>query len=198
MRGIPSDTLRSLYVVQGKSASQIAGILCCSDNKVNYWLGKYGIKKRSISDEVYKRKNPLGDPFSVREPTNAEDAFLCGLGLGLYWGEGAKRGDGGVRLTNTDPRLILKFMDFIERMCGVKRESLRFSLQLFGDMSPENTLQYWVKELRVGAKQFYRPVISDLRGKGTYRHKSRHGVVIVYFNNVRLKAILCEMIDKIR
>lgn len=198
MRGISREILHRLYVEEGKSAPQIAGSLHCSDNKINYWLGKYGIKKRSISEAVYRRKNPSGDPFSVQEPASAEDAFLCGLGLGLYWGEGAKRGDGGVRLTNTDPRLILKFMDFIERMCGVKRESLRFSLQLFGDMSPEKTLQYWVKELRVEAKQFYRPVISELRGKGTYWHKSRHGVVIVYFNNVRLKAILCEMIDKIR
>ena len=190
--------LNHLYVEGGLSASQIACVLNCSNNKVNYWLEKHGIKKRSISEAVYRLKNPSGDPFLIKEPRNQDDSLLLGLGLGLYWGEGLKRGRGGMRLTNTDPHLVRKFMEFLERMCGVEKSRLRFSVQVFEDLNPEIALRYWANELSVGLDQFYKPVVSRVRGPGTYRNKSQHGVVIVYFNNVRLKEKMCEMIDKIR
>jgi hypothetical protein len=39
--------------------------------------------------------------------------MLFGMGLGLYWGEGTKRGKGGMRITNTDAKMIKKFIEFL-------------------------------------------------------------------------------------
>ena len=75
-------------------------------------MNKYGIKRRSISDAIYEKHNPNGDPFSIKEVTTIEEAKLYGLGVGVYWGEGNKANKHSVRLGNTDPDLILRFVDF--------------------------------------------------------------------------------------
>jgi len=57
--------------------------------KVCYWLQQWDIPKRSVSEALYVKHNPGGDPFSERN-LDTGDLFLFGLGLGLYWGEGTK------------------------------------------------------------------------------------------------------------
>lgn len=58
--------LEHWYIRNKKSVHYIAKLRRCSEGKVNYWLSKHGIKKRSISDAVYAKCNPNGDPFSLR------------------------------------------------------------------------------------------------------------------------------------
>lgn len=195
---ISRESLIDLYVHQRKSVAQIALLKKCSNNKIDYWLAKHGIKKRSISDALYQLKNPSGDPFSIREPRTLEEGILFGMGIGLYWGEGSKRGNGGVRVTNSDPKLIRKFIEFLETIYGIEKAKLRFSVQIFDDISPKKALRFWKDELKVSESQFYKVVVSKIRGKGTYRYKSENGVIIVYFNNIKLKKIICQTIEKIR
>jgi hypothetical protein len=192
---MPRDSLFKLYVTEKRSVNQIALLAKCSQNKINYWLTKHNIKKRSISDAIYQLKNPHGDPFSLKNPKNIQEAILFGMGLGLYWGEGAKRGVGGVRLGNTDAKLIKTFICFLETTFAVNRKSLRFGLQIFDDIEPKKALRYWTSTLNVQKSQFYKVIISKIRGAGTYKYKSENGVLMVYFNNTRLKALICKMIE---
>jgi len=192
---ITRNFLLDLYIRQRKSTAQIAKYVHCSENKINYWLAKYEIKKRTISDAIYELRNPLGDPFQIRNPKTLKEGILFGLGLGIYWGEGLKRGKGGVRLTNTDAKLVRKFLDFLESFCGVAKNKLRFSLQIFKDISAQNALHYWMRELDIKRGQFCKTIISEVRGKGTYKYKSEYGVIIVYFNNIKLKRKILEMIN---
>ncbi|MFA6536185.1 MAG: hypothetical protein WC250_03385 [Candidatus Paceibacterota bacterium] len=194
---IKRSELTELYQNSKLSAAQIAEKINCSEGKVNYWLSKYEISKRSISEAIYQKHNPLGDPFMVTFPKNVDEGVLYGLGLGLYWGEGAKRGNGGVRLGNTDANLIRKFIDFLEVFYSINKKSLHFGLQIFGDISPEKALSFWTKTLKVSKKQFYKIIISKVRGSGTYKYKSENGVLMVYFNNIKLKRLLCDKIDNI-
>ena len=192
------EGLFDLYVAKKRSVAQISALYHCSQNKINYWLMKYGIAKRTIAEALYERKNPLGDPFMLKQPMSLEEGILFGMGLGLYWGEGAKRGTGGVRLTNSDPRLIRKFIEFLEKIFSLDRRKLRFSIQIHDDVSSEEALAHWMSQLKMSKGQFYKIVVFKKRGKGTYGHRSKYGVVIVYFNNIRLKRIICDMIEKIR
>lgn len=188
--------LQVLYVKKRLSVSMVAEQLGCSQGQVDYWLSKYGIQKRSISDALYQKLNPKGDPFVVCSPQNVREAILYGLGIGLYWGEGTKSNVGSIRLGNTDPRMISKFIEFLVVFYRVDRERLRFGLQIFGDMNERNTLAFWCKTLQVPRSQFHKKVIvTPYRGKGTYRKKSQHGVVTVYFNNRKLRDIICHAID---
>ena len=60
---ISKESLIKLYLTEGNSVAVIARQLRCSENKVNYYLKKHGISKRTISEAAYLKHNPAGDPF---------------------------------------------------------------------------------------------------------------------------------------
>lgn len=198
MQNLSKDELFSLYVTHELSAAQIAHRKRCSPNKVNYWLARHRIVKRSIADAAYAKHNPSGDPFSFQRPRSLEHAFLYGLGIGLYWGEGTKSNDTSVRLGNSNPKLIKKFIECLITIYGINKSKLRFGLQIFGDMNQRQVVQFWKRELDIEDAQLMKKiVITPHRGVGSYREKTKYGVMTVYFNNRKLRDILCHTIDKV-
>jgi hypothetical protein len=148
---IDKAILEKLYLKDNQSMMQISKTLGCSPHKVEYWMTKHNIKRRSISDAIYTLNHPHGDPFKVNRLRTKEDTFLQGLGLGLYWGEGNKRSKHSIRLGNTDPALIRWFMKFMMDRFGIKKDEFRLQLQIFTDIDPERALRYWIQEL--GSKE---------------------------------------------
>ncbi|MEA1929913.1 MAG: hypothetical protein U9M92_03505 [Patescibacteria group bacterium] len=196
--GLDGSRIKNLYLNRGLSVAEISGLFNCSESAVNYWLSKMKVRKRSISEAVYLKHNPSGDPFLKKTFLSAEEHFLLGLGLGLYWGEGTKSDKCSVRLGNTDPGLIKSFIKFLKRVYNIKSDKLKFGLQLFSDISPQRALGFWVRSLGVSPKQFQKVVVTKKRGLGTYTKKIEHGVLTVYFNNKKLRDIICGEIDKLR
>lgn len=190
--------LEKLYLTDKKSVAEIAKMNRCSENKANYWIRKYGIPKRSISEAMYDKYNPEGDPFSFQKPKKIDKAILYGLGIGLYWGEGTKSNRHSVRLGNTDPKLIRKFIEFLEIIFLIDKNRLKFGLQIFNDMNTKRALYFWRKELKVGSSQFYKVIITPSRGVGTYRKKTKYGVLTIYFNNMKLRDFLCDEIENLK
>jgi hypothetical protein len=143
---ISRKALEDLYTIRGDSSFEVAKKLKCSTSQVNYWLKKYKIKKRNISEAIYLLNNPDGDPFVFKKPEKVGQAILFGLGVGLYWGEGTKADKSSLRLGNTDPQLILSFVEFMESAFSVSRKNMRFSLQIFSDMPEKEALDFWIKK----------------------------------------------------
>lgn len=187
---IERQKLEELYVKRKLSMQEIASMLDCSVHKVEYWMGKHDMARRSIGDAIYLRNHPNGDPFKVKDIMTIEDAQLYGMGIGLYWGEGNKLNKWSIRLGNTDPELIKVFIEFLQKIYGVKRSDLRFSLQIFTDINPLLALNYWTRQLKVKKTQFYKTVVTPSNSIGTYKKKSKYGVVIVYYHNRKLRDIL--------
>jgi hypothetical protein len=185
------NRLQTFYLDKKLSAKEISKICKCSEHKVNYWIEKYNIKKRTIAEAAYQWNNPNGDPFSFAIPENMEDMFLFGLGLGLFWGEGTKKDKHAVRLCNSDPALIKKFLEFLIKVYNIDRNKLQFQLQIYDDLDEDKLLTFWTKYLSVGREKFHKTTILKRRGEGTYLHKMRYGVVIVYFNNIKLRNLIC-------
>jgi len=195
-KSLSFKNLKKLYNEKHKSVPEIARLSECSENKVNYWLAKYQIKKRTISEAIYVKHNPKGDPFKFIVPKSAEDAELFGLGLGLYWGEGTKANKDSIRLGNTDPNLIKKFIEFLIRFFSIKKKDLHFGLQIFSDIEVERALDFWIKRLKIKRSQFYKPIISISGSIGTYKKKSEYGVLTVMYHNKKLRNLLVELLPK--
>lgn len=190
--------LEHRYLHDKKSVHDIAEEFHCSNGKINYWLEKHSIPKRSISEAIYTKHNPNGDPFSLKTLKTNRDLFLFGLGLGLYWGEGTKKSLGQVRLGNTDPYLIRSFILFLRKTYAIDDVRLHFGLQIFSDMDQSKEEKFWQNFLEVSPQKFFKTINTRSGSVGTYREKSKHGVLTVYFNNKKLRDILVGEIEKMR
>jgi len=179
----------------GFSSKEIAEKLGFSENKINYWLKKLKISQRSISEAIYLKHNPNGDPFKIKTNLTPQEFKLLGIGLGLYWGEGSKKGTYDVRLSNSDPKLIKKFLEFLIRICQINTNKLKFWLQIFDDTNPQEALNFWCQELNIKPDKFYKTTITPSRGPGTYRKKCQFGVLSVHFGNIKLKKKLLSMLE---
>jgi len=196
---LTKDRLTKLYLEEKKSVSAIAREYQCSEGRVNYWIKKFSIQKRTISEAVYIQNNPKGDPFRVRKPQTDQEWFLYGIGIGLYWGEGNKLNDHAIRLGNTDPDLLLTFLKFLKTFFNVDAERLRFGLQIFSDINPLVAKEFWIRKLSIPSKQFQKVIVSkSLHKKGTYRKKSQYGVLTIYFSNTKLRDTIVGAIERLR
>ena len=52
--------LLKYYTKEKKSIFEIAKIFGRSETGINYWMSKYGIKKRTIGEAIYLKNNPKG------------------------------------------------------------------------------------------------------------------------------------------
>lgn len=191
---LSKELLERHYYTLGKSVTDISKIFNCSPNKINYWLHKYKINKRTISEAVYLKNNPDGDPFEVVAPKTVEEAKLYGMGIGLYWGEGNKLNKHVVKLGNSDSELLKIFIKFLITFFRVRCEDLKFHLHMYSDISLKETMKFWCDELGIEEQQFYKPTIMESRKDGTYKKKSKHGVLTVYYANTKLRNILVNLL----
>ncbi len=192
-----NESLLGLYS-QGKSMSDIANYLHCSVNTVVYWMNKYGIKRRGLSDALYLKLNPSGDPFNIKTELSMQDSFLFGLGLGIYWGEGEKTSKGKVRVANSDATLILNFRRFLKEICQVFPERLNYSIISFNDSNVTEVRKYWSGILEISGNKFGKIVQIPPQGKGTYKKKSQYGVCIIEVSNIKLKRWMMEALSKFK
>lgn len=147
-----------------------------------------------MGDAMYLWHNPGGDPFKYRDPRTLEEHKLLGLGIGLYWGEGTKSNKNAIRLGNTDSELISMFMKFLVVLFGIKKQDLRFGLQIFTDIDEKQALKHWTNALKVDKKQFQKPIVTKSGSIGNYRKKSQYGVVTVHYNNKKARDKLMSLL----
>jgi hypothetical protein len=82
-------------------------------------------------------------------------------------------------------------------ICGVKNEKLLFGLQVFSDIDPEVAKRYWVAELGVSPRQFLpKVVVTPKSGPGTYKHRSKFGVLTIYCINTKLRKVMDVLMEK--
>jgi len=90
------------------------------------------------------------------------------------------------------------FVSFLRQLYCADPAKLRFALQIFTDMDQGKEERFWQTFLKVSPKQFYKTINTRSGSIGTYREKSQHGVLTVYFNNKRLRDLLLQEIEKIK
>lgn len=194
MGNLNSKKLKELYINDKKSASCIAKIFNCSERKIDYWLKKYNIPKRTISEAVYIKCNPNGDPFDIKKNLTVNEQKLYGIGLGIFWGEGNKANKHTVKVGNSDPRLIGIFREFLIRICRIKEEKIQYRLLLFNDAIKKEAVKFWSDKLEILPSQIRSVTSLRPRGKGTYKNKSMTGVLTIEFSNIKLKKEIDKMI----
>lgn len=192
---LKKEKLEQLYIKEHLSMPEVAKKLNVSTRQVVWWMGRHHIRRRSWSEATYVKRNPEGNPFKIKKNLSPDERELKGIGLGIFWGEGNKTTKSGIKVGNTDPELIKKFIEFLEVICGVKRSKLRYSIILFNDSNLETALNFWKSELDIEIKQMGKPTIVPPQGKGTYKKKSKYGVLTVGCFNTKLRKWLDKQLS---
>lgn len=192
---------------QGKSIKSISKELSVSASSVSRWcrdialsneqkesLQKTGRESALAALEPWiqrNRKLKEGD-IAKQGQRGAEDVgtlterdqFM--LGLGLYWGEGYKRGSQEWGFTNSDPLIIRTMLHWLSNKydVGIDRITARLTINsLYLDMAQDLTLR-WSQETGIPVHQFATPSIIESKGSvgrnpqtywGTLRIKVRSG-----------------------
>lgn len=91
----------------------------------------------------------------------SQDAAFM-FGLALYIGEGTKSDENAICLTNCDPRVICKALDFFLTI-GVPYASLRGAVHLHPGVPVEEVELYWRQVTSLPETQFHRTSISVSR-----------------------------------
>ena len=174
----------------GKSAAEIGDYLGTSWRKIIYLMEKNNIKRRTRSEATYRKLNPQGNPFVIKNNLTKDEKELKTLALGLYLNDGITSNAISVRLSNSNPNLINIFLNFLQNICGVKAEKIKLSLNLHSDVSLKRAEQYWSKQLNVSAERFNKSVVINSKGNGVHRKKSLYGTATVCVHNMKLRKIL--------
>jgi len=186
--------LRNLYLEKGLSAKQIAGHLGESEAKVVYWLKKYQIPKRSLSEAIYRRVNQEGDPFDPKTELTSEEEQLKVAGLMLWVTEGSVKDKDEVYTSNSNPALIKLFVEFLLRVCRVKKHKLKIRVLYYPnmDLSVDEVREFWARQTGLLQDQIN---INIYQAVHNFRAKSKYGTATIGVNNIKLRALLVDWLN---
>lgn len=214
MTAVQSEKQKALILRKsGKSYNQIAEELSLSKSTISEWLKNEAWSnkiKTSLSKKVIQisrerilklnagRRDKLLQSYACAR-IEAQDEFrklrrnpLFLIGVSIYWGEGYKgEKNGAIKVGNTDPKMLLVFVDFLQKICKVPKSRIKAWMLLYPDNSIEESLNFWSKQINIEKQNFYKSTVIE------GRHKSRrlpHGVCTVGITNKYIKTKLLEWI----
>ena len=173
------------------SYSQIRKVLKVSKSTLSIWLKDYPLSKERIKElqkseaaiektrntKKKKKERRLKEIYNIQKkiifPIKRQSFFL--LGLGLYWGEGAKYRTDSLSMSNTDPSIINFFISWLNKGLNISREKMKVQLHLYNNMEIDKEMRYWSNTLNIPLSQFARPYIKKtssqrINHKGSFGH----------------------------
>lgn len=184
----------------GKSVSSIAETLGVAKSTVSVWCRD--LKLTKLQKETLKRNQIAGghkgrmigaqinrqkklDNITKQERAartlvgtlSKRDQLM--LGIGLYWGEGAKSDGDPASVINSDPEIILMMRNWFENM-GVRRTDFRPYIFISEMHRPreKQVVSFWSHYLGIPKAQFNNVTFLKGRPKKVYEnHDSYYGVL---------------------
>jgi len=191
---INKKLLLKLYCDRKLSMKEIADKLCVTPNKIEYWLKKYEIPRRSWSESAYVKQNPSGDPFKIKKNLTNREKELLIASLMLYLSEGGRKRD-AIQLGNLNPKVIKIFLDFLRKVCQIKEDKVKIYVRLHKKFDKNKARIYWSEILKMPVKQVLVYTHNDPRSKAN-KQRSEYGIATLQFNNVKLKKWLDDKIKE--
>ena len=206
MKPIQKEDARKMRL-RGKSLGDISRVLKISKSTASVWCedivltqnqrdylkeNQKVISLRALSPWILRNKRRKTEDISIQNKKGVDDVGirtkrdLFILGLGLYWGEGYKKGSQECAFTNSDPAIIRSILEWFRVCYGITNDRIHVSLtinELYRDK--ESTLiDLWSTETKLQRDQFDKSTFISGYGNskrnpdtytGTLRVKVRNG-----------------------
>lgn len=177
---------------QGKSYKEIGAELGVSKGTLSLWLkgvplcpelrarfynarvlnitkGQYSQKerrRREIDEIIKNAKEEILFPIS-------RQAYIL-FGAALYWGEGSK--GNRFQVTNSDPRLILFMVYWIEKFLCIGRENFRAYLNIYPQQNESEIKKFWSNLTDIPLENFRKSYIKPI-SKGYKKNNLYYGTI---------------------
>lgn len=182
--GINKSTLSGWLSGMPLSEKRIKELRDFSPQRIENYRNTMNLKRESYKKLAYenigKRLKSLSD----------RDLFISGFFL--YWGEGSKTKYYSIALTNTNPKMLLffiKWLNFFE----VPKEKLRVKLHLYSDMKITKERYFWSKYLNIPILQFRNSYIKKTKFSSiNYKNGFGHGTctILVEDKNIASQVLM--------
>lgn len=186
--------VRQLYSEQSKSAREISEQLEVSIDAVYYFLRRHKIPRRTATEQNSLRfkRQPLS--FTIKNKLSHFDQELFIAGVMLYWGEGSKwKGETTVDFANSDPQMVVVFVNFLRQICGVNEKRLRCYFYCYQNQNIEKIIRFWSRTTGIPVDQFTKPYVrKDYRPSKV--GKMPYGLIHIRYSDKKLLDMLREWI----
>lgn len=177
---------------RGYSMLEIAAELGVSKSSVSLWTRDMPRVGRISDEEIRYRKSARAKAFWAVESPRREmrrraisDRAAADIGLLTdreviiagaiaYWCEGSKnkpyrRPENRVVFVNSDPRLILFFLRFLD-VAGIERDRIRCQVAIHESADVAGAQRFWQQVTGLASEQFRRPVLKRHNPKTTRKN----------------------------
>lgn len=206
---------------EGNSIGDIANRLHVSKSTVSDWCRDIPLSKKAIALIADKSKSKrtrallsYSETLRIKRQQlitlhtqegknlvgklNPKDIFH--IGLGLYWGEGYKKGSQEFGFTNSDPQMILFYIFWLRACFRVELHDLilRVSVNETHRRRINEIEVFWSRLTGVPRTQFTKPSLIKTRNKKVYSNNNHMGTLrIKVRKGTRLKRITLGAIGAI-
>ncbi len=181
---------------KGLSYSQIKEKLGIGKGTLSEWLSDMPLSEKRIKElrdfspqRIERYRNTMQNKRNLQHDLvykgikdklkSLSDRDLLISGFFLYWGEGSKTKSYSVALTNTNPKMLVFFIRWLE-FFNVPREKLRVKLHLYSDMKVKEQISFWSKTLDIPTSQFRNSYIKESKFSSiSYKNGFGHGTCSV-------------------
>ena len=214
MTGVYSKKIRATELrKEGKSYREIAQSLSVQKSTVAYYFkgldwsrdikDQLTEKAQKVSRDRLIRLNNLkkikwakfydkAEKEAITDFDKLKNNPLFIAGVMIYWGEGTKNEKSGVKIANTDPKMLAVFHKFLINICKVDQVRVRAWLLLYPDLNQDLCLAFWSEHVNISENNFYKSTI--IPG----RHKSRrlgNGVCTLIVSSFYLQKKMLKWIE---
>lgn len=178
----------------GMSYGEIAKELCISKSTLSYWLKGVALteeqkkrlytksvailargaqsqkerRKREINKILEEAKKEIQNPVSL-------EAYRI-LGAALYWAEGSKTS--GLKITNSDPHLILFMVRWFEKIFKISPKNLKVWLNIYPQQNDLEMKQFWSQLTGIPIERFGKSFVKPL-SKNYKKNNLYYGTISV-------------------
>jgi hypothetical protein len=186
--------------IKGWSIGDIAKKLLISKSTVSMWCRDISLSDTAIREIAKKSKKKSTDALlhyseslriqrqqrtSESETKGKERLGLLSkrdifcIGIGLYWGEGYKKGSQEFGFTNSDPQMVRFYVKWLEIVFGVKKNDLilRISINAQHTSRVHEVEKYWEGLLGLPSKSFTKLSLIKTTSKKIYNDRNHMGTL---------------------
>ena len=188
--------VKNLYYKSQLTMKKVAETLGVSVDAVTYFMRHNNLKRRTLKeDSVLRFKNkPLS--FRLKKKLTMHEEKLKTVGTTLYWGEGYKtKKSSGIDLANSDVSMVLVFLSFLRKICGVDESRLRVLLYCHGNQNKLKLVNFWSKKTKIPVIQFSKPYVRKNINYDNI-HTMPYGLVHIRYADKKLLQVVMDWIEE--